>query len=54
VDKDKLLAALHAIQSGEKEAGHFHDELETIITLIVNAKDEDITAAWEDFRTDTE
>ena len=53
MDKEKILAALYAIQNGEKEAGHFHDELETLITLVVNAKDEDITTAWDDLRTDT-
>jgi len=54
VDKDKILAALYAMQDGDKEAGHFHDELETLIALVVNAKDEDITAAWDDLRTDTQ
>ena len=53
MDKDKILAALYAIQNGEKEAGHFHDELETIITLVVNAKEEDIVEAWNDLKTDT-
>ena len=50
LDKDKLLAALNAIQNG-KDTGHFHDELET---LVINVSDEDIAAAWEDFSTDTE
>ena len=54
MDKDKLLAALHALQDGEKDAGYFHDELETIIALIVNASDEDIKAAWNDLSADTE
>ena len=54
MDKEKLLAALYAMQNGEKEAGHFHDELETLIGLIINAKDEDITAAWDNLRADTE
>ena len=54
MDKEKLLAALNAMQNGDKEAGHFHDELETLITLVVNAKDEDIAAAWEDIVTDTD
>ena len=54
MDKDKLIAALNAMQDGTHEAGHFHDELETLITLVVNAKDEDIVAAWEDFHTDTQ
>jgi hypothetical protein len=54
VDKDKLLAALNAIQDGTHEAGHYHDEIETLITLVVNAKEEDIAAAWEDLRTDSQ
>ena len=54
MDKEKLLAALYAMQNGEKDAGYFHDELETLIGFIVNAKGEDITAAWEEIRADTE
>ena len=54
MDKEKLIAALYAMQNGEKEAGHYHDELETLIGLVVNAKDEDITAVWEEISTDTE
>jgi len=53
MDKENLLKALNSIQEG-KDAESYHDELETLITLVVNAKDEDITAAWEDFHTDTE
>lgn len=53
MDKEKILTALNAIQNGEKADG-FHDEIETLITLVVNAKDDDIVAAWEDFHTDTE
>ena len=52
MDKDKLVAALTAMQDGTKEAGHFHNEIEILITLVINAKEEDITAAWEDFMTD--
>ena len=52
MDKDKLVAALTAMQDGTKEAGHFHNEIEILITLVINAKEEDITAAWEDFITD--
>ncbi|MDF1494577.1 hypothetical protein [Caproiciproducens sp. CPB-2] len=54
MDKEKLLTALNAIQNGDKEAGAYHDELETLITLVINAKDADIAAAWEDFHTDTD
>ena len=53
MDKEKLLKALISIQEG-KDARLYHDELETLITLVVNAKDEDITDAWEDYHTDTE
>ncbi len=53
MDKEKILKALNSIQDG-KDAGDYHDEIETLITLVVNAKYEDIAAAWEDFHTDTE
>ncbi len=51
MDKDKILEALNAIQNGAA-AGGYHDEMETVIAVIVNAKDEDIAAAWDDFHTD--
>ena len=51
MDKEKLLAALNAIQNGDREAGAY---LETLITLVIDARDEDIAAAWEDFHTDTD
>ena len=54
MDKEKLLAALNTIQNGDREAGAYHDELETLITLVIDARDEDIAAAWEDFHTDTD
>ena len=54
MDKDKLVAALTALQEGTKDAGYYHDELETLIALVINAKDEDIAAAWEDVHTDTQ
>ena len=53
MDKEKLLKALNSIQDG-KSADGFNDEIETLITLVVNAKDEDINDAWEDYHTDTE
>ena len=53
MDKDKLLAALNALQDGA-DAGAYNDELETLITLVVNGKDEDIRLAWEDLRLDDE
>ena len=49
----KLLKALNSIQDG-KSADGFNDEIETLITLVVNAKDEDINDAWEDYHTETE
>ena len=51
--KEKLLDALNAIQNGE-DIGSFHDELETLITIVVNASDEAIAAAWDDLTIDTE
>ena len=54
MDKDKLVAALTALQEGTKDAGYYHDELETLIALVINAKDEDIAAAWEDVHTDNQ
>ena len=53
MDKEKLLKALNSIQDG-KSSKSYYDEIETLITLVVNTKDEDIAAAWEDFHTDTE
>ena len=54
MDKVKLLAALTAIQDGKKNADFFRYEIETLITLVINTKDEDIAAAWEDFHTDNQ
>ena len=54
MDREKLLAALNAIQNDNKDTGYYHDELETLITLVLNVSDKDIAAAWEDFSTDTE
>ena len=38
MDKEKILAALYAIQNGDKDIGQgaYHDELETLITIVVN------------------
>ena len=49
--KDKLVEALNAIQNG-RDAGYFHDELETLISLVVNVSDEAITAAWDELKAD--
>ncbi len=51
MDKEKLLAALNTIQDGEA-AGRFHDELETLITIVLNAPEKTIEDAWQDFITD--
>ena len=54
MDKDKLVTALTALQEGTGDAGCYHDELGLLITLVINAKDEDIVAACEDFYTDNQ
>jgi hypothetical protein len=46
MDKQQILAALNAIQESG-DAGQYHDELETLIGVVSNAKDEDISAAWD-------
>ena len=53
LNKDKLVNALNAIQNG-RDAGEYHDEIETIITLVMNATDEAIVVAWKDLKNDTE
>lgn len=53
MDKDKLVNALNAIHNGN-DAGQFHDELKTIITLVMDASDEAIADAWDDLKRDTE
>ena len=52
MNKDKLVNALNAIQNG-RDAGEFHDELETVIGLVMNTTDEAIAAAWEEISSDT-
>ena len=51
MDKDKLVNAANAIYNGA-EAGAYHDEIETIIALIMNASDEAIAAAWQEISTE--
>jgi len=53
VNKDKILNAANAIQNGT-DAGAYHDELEVIIGLIVNASDENIAAVIEEISIDHE
>lgn len=54
MDKEKILAALYAIQNGDKDAGCFHDEIETLIGIVVEMQDSIIETAWTDLQTDTE
>ncbi len=51
MDKDQILNAANAIQNGE-DAGRFHDELEVIIGLIMEASDVTIAAVVLDIRED--
>ena len=51
MNKDKILNAANAIQNGT-DAGIYHDELEVIIGLIMNASDEDIAAVIEEISID--
>jgi hypothetical protein len=53
MDKDRLVSAANAIYNGA-DVGEYHDEFETIISLIMNASDEAIAAAWLDVSTDTD
>ena len=52
MNKDKILNAANAIQNGS-DGGEFHDELEVIIGLIMNASEDDITSAWKEISEDT-
>ena len=54
MDKEKLLAALYALQNGEGNSGAMHDELETLIGIVVDLDDSVIEAAWKELREDTE
>lgn len=51
MNKDKILNAANAIQNGA-DVGVYHDELEIIIGLIMNASDENIAAVVEEISTD--
>jgi hypothetical protein len=53
VDKDQILNAANAIQNGE-DACAFHDELEVIIGLIMEASEETIAAIVHDISTDSD
>ena len=51
MNKDKLLEALNGIQNG-RDAGYYHDELETVIGVVMNVSDEAIAAAWDEIHED--
>jgi hypothetical protein len=53
MDKDKIVNALNAIQNGA-DIGGYHDELEVIFCLIMNATDADIAAAIQEIHEDAE
>jgi len=53
MDKDKLLEALNDIQNG-CDGGGYHDELETVMGIIMDVTDEAIAAAWEEISAETE
>jgi hypothetical protein len=53
VTKDRLVEALNAIQNG-RDAGEFHDELETIIGIMLDrVSQDDIDMAYAELREDT-
>ena len=45
MNKETLQTAINAMLDG-KDAGNYHDELTTLLTLVDNATDESIAAAW--------
>ena len=53
MNKDTVLNAANAIQNGASSGG-FHDELEVMIGLIMNATEDDIAAIWTEISTDPE
>ena len=53
MNKDRILEAANAIQNGN-DGGGYHDELEVIIGLILNATDEDIAAIIQDIHDDSD
>ena len=53
MNKDKIIEAANAIQNGN-DGGEYHDELEIIIGLIMNATDKDIAAIVQDIHDDSD
>ncbi|MDR1565058.1 MAG: hypothetical protein LBS74_08890 [Oscillospiraceae bacterium] len=51
MDKDKIVNALNAIQSGE-DSGKFHDELEVAISVLMETSEEVIAAVVRDIHED--
>ena len=49
MDKEKLLVALNEIQNGE-DAGYYHDEIETLIALVLNISDGEVKIAQGSIR----
>ena len=49
--KENLQAAISAMLDG-KDAGHYHDELVTLLSLVDSASDESIAAAWSEVHID--
>jgi len=47
MNKDKLQAAINAMQDGA-DVGYYNDELATLLSLVINASDADIAAAWSE------
>ena len=54
LDKEKLLAALYAMQNGDQDVGCFHDELETLIGILTNLHESVIEAAWKELQRESE
>ena len=49
--KASLKAAINAMLDG-KDAENYHDELTMLFTLVCNASDESIAAAWSEVHID--
>lgn len=52
MNKDKVLEAANAIQNGNSDGGEYHDELEVIIGLIMDATEEQIATIWQEISTE--
>jgi hypothetical protein len=54
IDKDKIVNALNAIQSGQSDGGEYHDELEVAIGVMMETSEEKIAAVVQDIHEDAE